>query len=29
MFFEYLRAHTQYQPFDSWGHLFDFMLEVF
>lgn len=27
-FFEHLRALTQYLPFDSWEHLFDFMLEA-
>ena len=26
--FEHLRALTQYLPFDSWEHLFDFMLEA-
>ena len=26
-FFEHLRALTQYLPFDSWEHLFDFMLD--
>ncbi len=27
-FFEHLRAVTQYLPFDSWEHLFDFMLDA-
>ena len=27
-FFEHLHALTQYLPFDSWEHLFDFMLEA-
>jgi hypothetical protein len=27
-FFEHLRALAQYLPFDSWEHLFDFMLEA-
>jgi hypothetical protein len=26
-FFEHLRALAQYFPFDSWDHLFDFMLD--
>ena len=27
-FFEHLRALAQYLPFDSWDHLFNFMLEA-
>lgn len=27
-FFEHLRALLQYLPFDSWDHLFDFMLDA-
>jgi hypothetical protein len=26
-FFEHLRALVQYLPFDTWEHLFDFMLD--
>jgi hypothetical protein len=26
-FLEHLRALVQYLPFDTWGHLFDFMLD--